>query len=729
MRGSSPATSTSQNGYSPQQMKGAYNLSGSLTGAGVTIAIVAPNDDPNAQSDFDTFSAQFGLPTVAGGCNCFTKVNQTGGTQYPPPNTNAATEISEDIEWAHAIAPKAHILLVEANSGSMSDMYTAEDYATGHAKVVCNSWGFPEYSGETNDDVHFNKPVAIVAAAGDSGPPAVYPSASPYVLSVGGTSLTINGTTSGGGCVSSGCTYGGEKVWNNHANGAGGGGVSAFEPQPAYQNGFCGTTTNVNNCGGKRGTPDVAWDADGNTPVAVYDSYNNGGWITLGGTSLGAPSLAGVIALIDQNYKTTVTTNNLSKRFAYQNDAAASNYAADYHDLQSGSNALSGQCCTAGSGWDLANGLGSPNGNNWIASALAWNIVPSPSSGYLNGVAAVTSTNVWAVGYYPTVSGTNTLIEHWNGTKWNVISSPNVAGSSSDILKGVAVVSASDVWAVGDYSYSGSNPQTLIEHWDGTSWHIVTSPNPGPSEDILNGVAVVSANEIWAVGSYIVSGYGPLQLLIEHWDGTSWSAVSSPQPSSGAGNNTLFAVAALSATNVWAVGQYVDSSNVMQSVIEHYDGTSWSIVPTPNPGASGGEDSLTGIVAISASNIWAVGTCVCSVLSSTLIEHYDGASWKVVSSPNAPNVSFNYLNGVAATSSSTIWAVGYYTNNPNSGPDYTLIEHWNGTKWSIVSSPKVSNSVGSVLFGVAAIKVSDAWAVGVYFPSSNVPKTLTERYN
>src|SRR5260370_4262782 len=261
------ATGTYQNGYSPMQIKGAYSLNGSSTGSGTTIALVDAYNDPTAANDFDVFAKQFGLPTLAGGWTCFPKVDQAGGTNHPRANRRWAVEISLDIEWAHAMAPQAHILLVEATSNSFADLLTAEDYATAHAQVVSNSWGGAELSSEASSDGHFNKPVAITFSAGDSGTPAQYPSASPYVLSIRGTPLTINGTTSGGGCSSTGCTYGGEKVWSG-----GGGGASAYETEPGYQGGYCGTTPNVNKCGCKRGTPDGGWDADPSTGVAVYDS-------------------------------------------------------------------------------------------------------------------------------------------------------------------------------------------------------------------------------------------------------------------------------------------------------------------------------------------------------------------------------------------------------------------------------------------------------------------------
>src|SRR5258708_15122322 len=194
------------------EMKGGDRLNGTSTGSGTTIAIVDAYNDPTAANDFDVFAKQFGLPTLAGGCTCFTKVDQTGGTNYPRANSSWAVEISLDIEWAHAVAPQAHILLVEAASNSFANLLTAEDYATAHAQVVSNSWGGAEFSSEASSDGHFNKPVAITFSAADSGTPAQYPSASPYVLSIGGTSLRINGTRSGGGWTGTSCHHAREKV-------------------------------------------------------------------------------------------------------------------------------------------------------------------------------------------------------------------------------------------------------------------------------------------------------------------------------------------------------------------------------------------------------------------------------------------------------------------------------------------------------------------------------------
>jgi hypothetical protein len=352
-----------------------------------------------------------------------------------------------------------------------------------------------------------------------------------------------------------------------------------------------------------------------------------------------------------------------------------------------------------------------------------WSVVPSPNVGaqssYLYGVAVVSSSDVWAVGYYLNSNFNQiTLVEHWDGTAWNVVASPN-AGTSS-YLSGVAAISSSDVWAVGNYS-NGTVGQTLVEHWDGTAWAIVPSPAPGLSNSYLSGVAAISSSDVWAVGEYTGATQG--QTLVEHWDGTAWNVVASPNV--GTSDNVLQGIAAISSNDVWAVGNSSNGFNVPhQTLVEHWDGTAWNVVSSPNVGVS--NNVLAGITAISSSDVWAVGGYYnASNNYQTLTEHWDGTAWNVVSSPNV-GTNGSYLAGIAAISSSDVWAVGDYLNASN---DYqTLVEHWDGTAWSVVSSPNVGTS-GSYLQGVAAISSSDIWAVGAYDFGTTDVKTLVERYN
>ena len=317
-------------GLTPAQMKGAYGFSNSSTaGAGTTIAIVDAFNVPSAENDLNVFSAQFGLPACTSASGCFKKVNQSGGTRYPRYNAGWGLEIALDIEWAHAIAPGAKILLVEASTNSFTNLLAAEDYAGAHANYVSNSWGGGEFSGETAYDSHFARSgVAFFVSAGDKGLPAEYPSASPNVISVGGTTLNFNSD----GSLQS------ETGWSS-----GGGGCSVYETANSAQAGF-GSYGQVN-CGGTRATPDVSLDADPNSGAAVYDSSNysgQSGWYQVGGTSLSSPMWAGRAA--DSG--------------AVVNAAYAYGSAITYRDITSGNN---GAPCLAG--YDLCSGRGSWTGS------------------------------------------------------------------------------------------------------------------------------------------------------------------------------------------------------------------------------------------------------------------------------------------------------------------------------------------------------------------------------
>src|SRR5262249_43831250 len=181
------------------------------------------------------------------------------------------------------------------------------------------------------------------------------------------------------------------------------------------------------------------------------------------------------------------------------------------------------------------------------------------------------------------------------------------------------------------------------------AWAVVPSPNGGTDYNILYHVAAVSSNDVWAVGSYAVSFVN--HTMVEHWDGSAWSIV--PSPNVGTNNNQLAGVAAISSNNVWAVGSYANDSDVFQTLVEHWDGSTWSVVPSPNMGTNG--DGLKGVTAISSSNIWAVGYYAnASAVEQTLVEHWDGNAWTIVPSPST-GTSDNILSAVAAVSSNDVW--------------------------------------------------------------------------
>jgi subtilase family serine protease len=347
--------STSPTGLSPGAVQSVYSLSGlspsSGAGAGQIIAIVDAYHDPNALSDLNTFNAQYGYAplsactSLAQSGPCFQQADPQG---TPKVNSGWVLEESLDIEWAHAEAPAAKIVLVEAASNSDTNLFNAVTYANSiGATEVSMSWGGGEFSGETAYDADMTHAgTSYTASAGDSGHGAEYPAASPNVIAVGGTTLN--------GCSGTSCAgFTSETTWSGS-----GGGAAADEPIPGYQSSYTGPVSGASTItaltGSKRGIPDVSFDANPSTGVSVYDStryQGQSGWFTLGGTSVGAPNWVGVLA-----------AGNAAGKTALQGHSAiySGGYATNLRDITSGTNGTCGTDCTAGSGYDLVTGLGSP---------------------------------------------------------------------------------------------------------------------------------------------------------------------------------------------------------------------------------------------------------------------------------------------------------------------------------------------------------------------------------
>ncbi|HEX3272635.1 MAG TPA: hypothetical protein VHR15_18460 [Ktedonobacterales bacterium] len=405
-----------------------------------------------------------------------------------------------------------------------------------------------------------------------------------------------------------------------------------------------------------------------------------------------------------------------------------------------------------------------------------WTVVPNPAlpqgNRGLGGVAAIASNDVWAVGSIssltptPPVTQTQPLVEHWDGSAWKVIASPTFpipAGSSTirASLAAISGISARDVWAVGEIQGSGS----LIEHWDGSAWKIIvgaTPSDPYASYQGLSDVAAIAANDVWAVGPGI-SGLGTRGCgadqpspLMEHWNGSRWLNV--PIASPGTATFALSQIAGSATNDVWAVGGMVAMTTrthvFITPIIEHWDGVRWSISPnssgptafglagvaarpgvawavgqgeltnghgptivqqwngsrwaqvtSPSPGTLSNE--LEGVTALAAKDVWAVG----SSAAGTLSERWDGISWRVVSTPNK-SASDNFLRAVAGSGTNDVWAVGSAFDGKTT--QQSLVEHWDGSSWSLSSAPSVNTYGDGSLYGVAAITPRDAWMVGAY---------------
>ncbi len=343
---------------SPTQVASAYgfnnvsfNSNGSTIpgdGTGQTIAIVVAYHDPNLANDLATFDSQFGIAAPPS----FSVIQNTSTT-----NDGWATEESLDVEYAHAMAPGAKILVVEAASASGNDLLNAVDQArnTAGVSVISMSWGSGEFSSENYYNSYFTTPtghngVTFLAASGDSGAGAEWPSVVPSVVSVGGTALTVTSTGA----------YGGETAWSS-----GGGGYSRYVSTPSYQTGVNSTST--------RSTPDIAAVASTTSAVYVYataPSTGQGNWYAVGGTSVATPVLSGLFAIADQGRALAGegTLDSATQTLPYLYQAPST----DFHDITSGSNGYQ-----ATTGYDLATGLGSPN----VPALVAYLVNPTTSTG------------------------------------------------------------------------------------------------------------------------------------------------------------------------------------------------------------------------------------------------------------------------------------------------------------------------------------------------------------
>jgi plastocyanin len=307
---------------------------------------------------------------------------------------------------------------------------------------------------------------------------------------------------------------------------------------------------------------------------------------------------------------------------------------------------------------------------------------------------------------------------------WTAVDTPS-PGSRDNFLHEVVTVGPDDVWAVGA-AQIGEEPATVIEHWDGAAWTRVTSPNVGAGANYLYGVDAASASDIWAVGTFLNVGASRHRALILHYDGATWTTF--PGPNVGSGNNYLQAVEVVSATDIWAVGYHEDDSGVVGTLILHYDGSAWSIFPSPEPAPSG--NYLYGLSAIAPNDIWAVGAFYEASAGNlqTMTLHYDGSAWSSVPSPNQVASTPNLLMDVVATSASVAWAVGFANGTEDFEP---FILEWDGTQWSLAGS---SIRAGR-FWGVDAVSRNDVWAVGgagliqhwdgTAWQEITVPSTLT----
>jgi hypothetical protein len=345
-----------------------------------------------------------------------------------------------------------------------------------------------------------------------------------------------------------------------------------------------------------------------------------------------------------------------------------------------------------------------------------------PGDASLDSVSADSPTDAWAVGAFfdPGAPGGHfALAEHWDGTAWSIIPVPYTGNQTE--FSAVSALSPTDAWAVGFCCSTPDSDQVLIEHWDGASWSVVSSPSPGASGGDLYSVSATSQDDAWAAGTSGTKGF------LEHWNGSSWKLVSDPAhanfvdatsstdvwasgtslehwdghfwtitPTQAPPAASWYGTGAISGdySDAWVVGTWADSSNILHSLAEHWNGSSWSIVSTPDVGT---EDTLIGVSESAPNDVWALdggfgfSTTPCPACSAQVL-HYDGSAWSLAGQPVPSSDQGDSIYAMDARSSSDVWVVGM--SRPT--PDQPMIGHFDGSGWSNVSTPTppVITSIG-----------------------------------
>jgi hypothetical protein len=340
-------------------------------------------------------------------------------------------------------------------------------------------------------------------------------------------------------------------------------------------------------------------------------------------------------------------------------------------------------------------------------ASSSFEVVATPSdnpNSELFAASASSPNDIWAVGQ-------STI--HFDGTTWTAFSAPMIKGDNNSFLQGVVAISPTLAWAAGNVT-DGAHPGQVIEQWNGTRWSLFPGPKFGKRDRAeVFAMTSSSANDVWAIGNLVNLGTGLASPLFEHWNGTAWTATTLES-----NNQFLFGASADAADDAWAVG-FNGSDSITTSAM-HWDGTNWKRVATPNVGE--GTNKLNAVLALAPNNVWAVGFSTPLALprqaaTLTLIEHFDGTSWAVVPSPNVGANSANQSNrllGLTANSANDIWAFGSHFTADGSGHQMTLLLHWDGTSWTVASSPspmKGGFSCDLLWTGVVS-SPGDVWILG-----------------
>jgi hypothetical protein len=327
---------------------------------------------------------------------------------------------------------------------------------------------------------------------------------------------------------------------------------------------------------------------------------------------------------------------------------------------------------------------GQPLIEHWDGSH--WQIIAGPTApqnefNSLIGVTTITNDDVWAVGFSmnTTKATGQPLIEHWDGSHWQIIANPVALKSGS--LSAITASGPDDIWAVGStYSTAGTSSDPLILHWNGTIWQVIPGASTTGSSSLLS-VSAVNSHDIWAVGNSTASKKSAS--LIEHWNGNAWQSVSGL--ASGMSFDELSGIAALSDHDIWVVGNSFSQPLQVHPSIEYWDGKSWSILTTSGLPKSFAPNAIS---ALSADDVWISG--------AGTLAHWDGKNWRTSTSPQG----FNLLNAITMLAHDNVWAAGFSVETKSA---VTLIEHWNGSSWQVIDSPSPSFKKASAIRSTKAL--------------------------
>ncbi|MGE5336035.1 MAG: hypothetical protein ACM3JL_01265, partial [Nitrososphaerota archaeon] len=711
------------------------------------MAITIAYDDPNAESDLAKYRAEYNLPECTKANGCFQKLNQRGEEgNYPAPNASWAGETSLDLDMVSAICPKCHIILIEANDNTSTNLYPAVERAVELGAVaVSNSWAGDEYYGEIEDDHYFNHPgTPILFASGDWGYSVSYPAASQYVIAVGGTSLKKATNTRG---------------WTESAWNEAGSGCSTYESKPSWQK---------DPACSRRTLADISAVADPNTPVSVYDSYKAPGWRLVGGTSVATPLMAGVEALSSGAIRAAGP-----EAFPYVGQSGQT-----FDPVEGETASCASYLCRAGVGYDGPTGWGTPNGTFSLPTAVteSASVVPT-SKATLHGSVRpggvetkyrfeygesknygtsvpVPDKSVGSGNSYVEVSQTIEGLKpqrtyHYRLTAVNGSEAHGVDRTFGTSPPSVTTGTASQIGAykatlAGTINPEGSTTSYYFEYGPTTSYGKKMPLGPEEVGSGLTSVAVsttverLEANRTYHYRIVGVNSAGTTTGTDNTFKTApaEWRAERLPHPPESSSYSQAFGISCLQPDSCVAVGDYwrLGSYHTAVTLAEKWNGEVWTVMSTPNPPGleegylHGRKARLTSVSCSSAGACMAVGWFRgTSEMVAPISEVWNGGEWELTSVPTPIGGNEAQLLGVTCASATGCEAVGQYVDS--GGEQKALVEGWSGTQWVTQAMSAPAESTQSSLSGVSCSAVTACTAVGSYRDASGLTRPLVERWN